>query len=280
MPERIRAALYARVSTEEQALEGYSIDAQLQRMRDYCEAYDYEIVGEYVDEGFSGRNLRRKAYQLMFSPEERKRWDSVIVMKMDRIHRNSKNFLLMMDDLNRHHQNFISTYDRIDTSTAMGRFMMNMLQNLAQLESEQIGERTYMGMREKAESGKGILGFNPPFGYGLEDSELFPIHDELYIVSEIFTSYLNGDTVDMIAYRLNNSDRLTRKGNLWNKYNLRTVLHNPVYAGYIRWDGTLQGHDADTAVSAEDFNRVQMMMASSTRGPKRTDPQLVPENSS
>ena len=99
MSDRIRAALYARVSTEEQADQGYSLAAQLQMLRDFCEVFEMDIAGEYVDDGYSGTNTRRPAYRRMFSPDERQRWDALIVIKMDRIHRNSKNFILMIEDL-------------------------------------------------------------------------------------------------------------------------------------------------------------------------------------
>lgn len=275
MAERVRAALYARVSTEEQAVEGFSITAQLQKMHDYCEIYEYEIAAEYVDDGYTGRNKRRPAYQRMFSDDERSKWDVVIVMKMDRIHRNSRNFLEMMDDLSRHHQDFISTTDRIDTKTAIGRFTMNMMQNMAQLESEQIGERTYMGMKEKAVSGGGILGFNPPYGYTLVDNQLVPVEGEFETVAEIFSLYIDGYKVDEIAYKLNSSKISTRKGNPWNKFNLRTILHNPVYAGYLRWDGILQKHDSPTPVTVDRYNTVQIMMAERVRDPAKRHADLI-----
>jgi DNA invertase Pin-like site-specific DNA recombinase len=92
-----RVAIYSRVSTEDQAKEGFSLDAQKDRLRAYCQAKGWEIAGEYVDDGHSGRDTKRPAYRRMF--EEKDNWDTVLVIKMDRIHRNSKNFMEMMDDL-------------------------------------------------------------------------------------------------------------------------------------------------------------------------------------
>ena len=275
MASNDRAALYARVSTEEQAVTGYSLDAQLEKMRMYCEIHNLTIAGEYVDDGYSGTNTRRPAYRHMFFPEERKKWDVLIVLKMDRIHRNSKEFILMMEDLKKHNQEFISTYEKFNTKAAVGRFALDMIQRIAQLESEQIGERTYIGMRQKAETNGGVMGFNPPFGYGLEDGELFAIEDELETVRDIYTMYLNGMTTSDIAYNLNRECRLTRKGNPWNKYNLATILHNPVYAGYMRWEDTRQKHTAETVISIEEFNEVQMMFASKIRDPAKRNPELL-----
>ena len=274
MASENRAALYARVSTDEQALKGYSLDVQLERMRDYCATYDYQIAGEYVDDGYSGTKCtNRPAYKRMFA--ERKNWDILIVLKMDRIHRNTVEFIKMMDDLAKHNQQFISTFEKISTKSASGRFALDMIQRVAQLESEQIGERTHLGMRQKAETNGGVMGFNPPFGYGLENGELYPIDEELETVRDIYSMYLNGMPISDIAYNLNRECRLTRKGNPWNKYNLATILHNPVYAGYMRWEDTRQKHNADTAVSIEEFNQVQMLFASKIRDPSKRKPELL-----
>ena len=178
-----KAAVYCRVSTEEQALAGYSIDAQKERLTAYCSfSLDdsgneaYEIFRFYVDDGYSGKSQNRPAYRRMI--EEIDEWDVIIVLKMDRIHRNSRNFMNMMDLLNRKGKQFVSATEELDTSNAMGRFVMTMIQNIAQLESEQIGERTFMGMRQKAETIENVpgssrtMGFSPPFGYRLEDGNL------------------------------------------------------------------------------------------------------------
>lgn len=259
-----KAALYARVSTEEQAREGFSLSAQMEVMRAYCELHDIVVVKEYIDDGYSGRSTNRKAYREMFSPPERKEWNVLVVLKIDRIHRNSRNFMNMMDDLKRHGQEFISTMDKIDTSNAIGRFVMDMIQRIAQLESEQIGERTYLGMKEKATTGDGLMGFSPPYGYSVVDGKL-ESNEELGTVKSIFSMYGEGMSLNEIANELNRNGIHTRKGNTWTKFNVRNILHNPVYAGYTRWDGILTKHDAETAVSTEMFNIVQTQMSQKTR---------------
>lgn len=270
-----RAALYARVSTEEQALSGYSLDAQLEKMRLFCEINDLEIVGEYVDDGFSGTNTRRPAYKKMFSPEERKKWDTLVILKMDRIHRSSKNFMHMMEDLKKNRQEFVSTFDKFNTTTAEGRFALDIIQRIAQLESEQIGQRTYIGMHEKATSKRGIMGFTPPFGYDLKNGELINNKNELDIIINIFTMYMSGMTLDQIAFFLNKNGNRTRKGNPWNKYNLRTILHNPIYAGYMRWDDIRQKHNADIVVSVDEFNQIQKMFVDKVRDPNKKNPRYL-----
>lgn len=277
----MRAALYVRVSTDEQAMEGYSLDAQKAILHDYCISEDWEVVDVYEDDGFSGTNIKRPAYQRMIA--EHDRWDVILVLKMDRIHRNSRNFMFMMEELDRYGKKFVSCMEALDTTNALGRFVVDMIQRLAQLESEQIGERTYMGMKEKAESMENTavrsttLGFNPPYGYVLEDGMLMPVDDELDAVSGIFAAYMNGSTVDSIAYDLNREGILTRKGNPWNKYNLGNILHNPIYAGYMRWDDVLVRHYSRVAVSPVEYNVVQRKMSEKVRDPKKRTVSLVPE---
>ena len=275
-----KVAVYIRVSTEEQAKEGYSLAAQEQTLRKYCEALGFEIFDVYVDDGYSGRNTRRPAYHRMMSDIDS--WDSILVLKMDRIHRNTRNFIEMMELLNKKDKNFVSQQEKLDTKTAMGRFVMQMIQGIAQLESEQIGERTKDGMREKAESldssddSKRTMGFTPPFGYRLADGKLVDDPDEQYVVKNIFDLYLSRETIDSICYSLNRQGLLTRKGNPWNKFNMRNILHNPVYAGYMRWEDVLIKHDATPVVTPEEFNSVQDLMARKVRDPKKKNVIYVP----
>lgn len=277
---RKRVAIYSRVSTDEQAMEGYSLEAQKATLLDYCIAEDWEPYRNYEDDGYSGRNTNRPGYRRML--DEIDQWDILLVVKMDRIHRNSRNFMSMMEMLEKNGKKFVSYSDALDTSNALGRFVIDMIQRIAQLESEQIGERTYMGMREKAEtlegsdSPKRTMGFNPPFGYRLNSGALEADWDELDVVTSIFSMYASGRTIDEICYDLNRSGQLTRRGNPWNKYNLRNILHNPIYAGYMRWEELLLRHDADTVLTPEQFNRIQELMASKVRDPSKRNVFLLP----
>ena len=276
----LRAAVYIRVSTDEQATEGYSLDAQKEHLINYSIAQGWTVSKVYTDDGYSGRNDKRPAYTEMM--KEQDSWDVILVVKMDRIHRNSRNFMNMMDELENNGKMFVSSSEALDTTNALGRFVVDMIQRIAQLESEQIGERTYMGMREKAENlegnrtGKRTMGFNPPFGYSLENGALKPVEDELETVRDIFFGYRSGMTMDEICTKLNDRGNLTRRGNVWNIYNLRNILHNPVYAGYMRWDGLLIGHDATVAVSPETYNEIQEIMASRVRDPSKRNVDLIP----
>lgn len=263
----LKAALYVRVSTEDQAKEGFSIAAQLKRLRAYCKARGWEIASEYVDDGHSGREIDRPGYQRML--EERDQWDVLLVLKMDRIHRNSKNFAIMMDRLREWGKEFNSMQESFDTTTAMGRFVMDIIQRIAQLESEQIGERVKMGMTQKARMAKGYLGFGEPYGFSYVDGTLSPIEGEASVVIDIFTWYLEGLTLQAIANRLNDSGIPSKRGGSWSKQAISRILRNPLYCGHVRWDGIVREAEHEALVSVDEFNKVQKRMRSSVRNTRR-----------
>lgn len=273
-------ALYVRVSTEEQAMEGYSVDAQKDILGNYCIAQGFEVHDIYVDDGFSGRNTRRPGYRRMM--EDIASWDSILVLKMDRIHRNSRNFMDMMDALERRHKGFISATEDLDTSNAMGRFVVAMIQSIAQLESEQIGERTYIGMKQKAETlenapdASRTMGMTSPYGYVIDGGMLVAVPGELETVKRVFSGYLKGWSLARIAESVNRDGVRTRRGNRWAVASIRTLLHNPIYAGYMRWDGVEIRHYATPAVTVEDYNAVQTLMASKVKDPKKRKAELLP----
>ena len=250
-----KIAQYTRVSTEDQAREGFSLEAQMEKLRAYCQARDWLTAKEYVDKGYSGRDINRPAYQQMMADIDK--WDILLVMKMDRIHRNSKNFMIMMDQLKDKEKEFVSVTESLDTSTAMGRFVMDIIQRIAQLESEQIGERVYVGMRQKAKGGKGLLGAPPPYGYVYGDGEFIELADEIHVVKSIYDRFLGGDSLSNIVTWLENERIDTKKGKRWDKKTISRMLSNPVYCGLIEWDDIIVPGLHPSAVTRETFNIVQ-----------------------
>jgi len=250
-----KIAIYTRVSTEDQAKEGFSLDAQLDKLRSYCKARDWIIAGEYIDDGYSGRNVKRPAYYQML--EELDNWDILLVIKMGRIHRNSKNFMLMMEDLKIQGKEFVSMTESLDTSTAMGRFVMDIIQRIAQLESEQIGERVYIGMEQKAKTNGGILGFNIPYGYNYENSKLIINDNEASQVKKIFKLYLDGYSMKKISGMLNEKEIPTKQNKNWGSQTISTILKNPLYCGYLHWEDYLNPGDHVPIINKNTFNKVQ-----------------------
>jgi len=269
----LKVALYIRVSTEDQAKEGFSLPAQLSRLRDFSRARQWEVIGEYVDDGYSGRNTKRPGYQKMF--KEIKNWDGLLVIKMDRIHRNSKNFMNMMDQLNKEEKEFISMSESLDTSSAMGRFVMNIIQAIAELESGQIGERTYGGMKQKAKQPMaGDNGGKTPFGYkkiykqiGKDTiSEIIEVPENLEIVKKMYELAENGMSINKIAQALG-----------VNYSKAHTVLHNPFYAGLQRWMNDLSKPTVEAIIDPKTWNKIQRKISKRNCKPGvRTTPLQLP----
>jgi len=139
---------------------------------------------------------------------------------------------------------------------------MDIIQRIAQLESEQIGERVKMGMTQKARVGPGILGFHPPLGYCITEGRLVPIEAEAEVVREMFDLCLSGRTLEETAAELNANGLRTKLGTSWAPIKVYRILHNPVYAGFLRWDGIVRKADHDPLVAVETFNEAQERLRS------------------
>jgi len=251
-----RAALYCRVSTEDQAKEGFSLSAQRERLEAYCKAKGWEIAKVYVDDGYSGRSDNRPGYRELM--DDKDEWNVLVVMKMDRIHRNSKNFTMMMERLREWEKEFTSMQESFDTTTAMGRFVMDIIQRIAQLESEQIGERVYVGMRQKAKMGEGILGFKIPYGYDKRGGSLIRNLKEADEVRLMFEQYAGGYSLRSIGASLMERNIPTKHGYYnWDPKTIYRILSNPVYCGYHRWEEIIYPGDIDRVVEVELYNDVQ-----------------------
>lgn len=258
--EKKRVAIYTRVSTEEQALTGFSLDGQLDKLRLFCQAQEYIIAGEYIDGGYSGRNIRRPQYQKMF--EDIKNWDLILCLKMDRIHRNQINFTRMVYDLNRENKGFVSMQESIDTSTAMGRFVMDIIARISQLESEQIGERVHFGQRQKILDREAKFnGHRNAYGltYNSETETWTYDKNKLEIVKQLFVLTKEGYS----------QRQLSKKFKLPNT-TIRYILHNTIYAGYERWDRHFKKlPDLKPIITIDFFNEVNTLMWERNRSHKK-----------
>ena len=244
----MRVAGYIRVSSEEQAREGFSLDAQEERLKAYVKAQGWTLANIYRDEGHSGRTAKRPGYQAMLA--ESKSWDLVLVVKMDRAHRSSRNFIDFMDTLAKQKKDFASVTESFDTSTAMGRFFRDLLQRLAQLESEVIGERTFVGMQQKARSKGGSLGGAAPFGYEWKAGTLIPSGPGKAQVHRMFGLVMAQDapTFASVARAM---------GGDWTRFQVRRILTNPTYAGCTVWSGIVQHGTHPGIITNAGFKAVQ-----------------------
>ena len=130
-----RVAIYARVSTTEQAEEGYSIDEQIRVLHEYCEQHDYVVYEQYVDRGISGKNITgRPAVQRLLLDAELKKFDIVIVWKMNRLARKSLDLMTIVEKLNQKNIGFRSYTENYETETSSGKLQFQMMAAIAEYE--------------------------------------------------------------------------------------------------------------------------------------------------
>jgi DNA invertase Pin-like site-specific DNA recombinase len=160
----MKAIGYIRVSTEDQAKEGLSLDNQRAKIRAYCELKELELVEIVDDPGISGKNLKRPGVQKVLSMTRRKEVGAVIVYKLDRMFRSTVDALETTKLFDKWGVSFHSIHETLDTQSAMGRFFFTLTAALAEMERGIIGERTRAALRHKREQ-NGKTGGDVPFGF-------------------------------------------------------------------------------------------------------------------
>lgn len=147
-------AIYARVSTTEQAEEGYSIDEQLRLLREWCDRNGFAVYKEYADRGISGKNITaRPALKQLINDAKQKEFDIVLVWKMNRISRDILDILKLVNVFEQNGINFKSYSENYETETAQGKLQFHMMAAIAEFERANIAENVKMGMIARAKEG-------------------------------------------------------------------------------------------------------------------------------
>lgn len=196
-----KAAIYIRVSTDAQAEEGYSIDAQKEQLAAYCVSKGIKAYEFYIDGGWSGSNINRPEIQRLIKDSEEGKISHCIVYKLDRLSRSQKDTLYLIEDVFiPNNISFVSLNETLDTSTPMGKLMIGILSAFAQLERENIRLRTRMGMKERVKDGYWMGGGRIPFGYDYDRNQgiLVPNKDADK-VKKIYSLYIEGKSPQVIA---------------------------------------------------------------------------------
>lgn len=235
-----RIAIYARVSTTEQSEEGYSISAQQETIRDYCEQHGYEVVDTYVDAGISGKSIKKRLeLQRLLADVDTDKFDRVMVWKISRMARNMTDLMKIVDVFQANNITFYSISERFELNTSTGKFMLQVMASVNEYERNIIAENVKLGMTKRARDG--LWNGNQLLGYRNEVDDkgkgIIVIEPkEALIITRIFTMYQKKHGYRAIANRLNRLGLVTKRGNSFSTVAVKDILNNPTYVGIIRYN--------------------------------------------
>lgn len=277
-----RAAIYARVSSKEQATEGVSIPAQLKTLKQYALENGYEITHEFVDRGESARTDDRPEFQNMIATAKKKPkpFDVILVHKTDRFARNREDSIIYKSLLRRECGiDVISVTEKFD-DTPTGKMMEGIMEVVAEFYSANLAKEVLKGMNEKASYG-GALG-EPPYGYTIDKkSSKFKIYEpEAKVVKYIFRQYINGSSLRTIGMDLRrngkkmfgdaalfkvskavkNNGKYKEQKLTWKPNTIRHILSNKTYVGDFSWNNTIIKSNHPAIISRDNFNLVQNLL--------------------
>ena len=263
-----KIAAYIRVSTQRQANEGDSLEAQEHRLKCWVEAnHPADELEVYIERGKSGKNQNRPELQRLKDNIRRNQVKTVVCVKLDRITRSLLDFAELWNFFQEHDVEFTSLAENVDTSSPMGKAMLMIIMVFAQLEREVTGERTRVTMQDRTR--RGLWNGAAPYGYrASKDGALEIDRDWATIIrNNFFDKFEEVGSAGQVQKHLlevgiKTPRRETNDGNCvggkcFSKQQVLRVLRNPAYAGDIVWGGVTQTECHEAIVSREQFDRVQ-----------------------
>ena len=240
-----RVAIYSRVSTEEQAKEGLSVEAQIDKCKSFCDAREWEIFKVYKDAGFSAGTLNRPALELLLRDAQEKKFDIILVYKIDRFSRKLKDLITVLEDLKTKNINFTSVTEQIDTTSAMGEAFFQIIGVFAQLERGMVKERVQLSFDRKINLGEAL--YRAPFGYTYQNRKLVRHPENAEKGKEIFEMWGAGVNYKEICQKFNIPSST-----------LYQIIKNPIYVGKIRYKGELFKANHPALIDEELFNKINL----------------------
>ena len=230
--EKKLCGIYMRVSTEDQAREGFSLPEQKERLEAYCKFNNYKIVEYYTDAGISAKTgNKRPEYDRMLEDGRQGKINMIIALKLDRITRSTRDWETLMDYLEKYNVNIAFVNDDINTTTANGKMVSRIMMSVSQNEIERTSERTIIGLEGAIK--KGHIPARAPLGYKHVDKKLVPDSLTKDIVIRIYNLYYDGLTYNTIA-KIFNEEKVYDKTN-WKDTSILKIISNVVYKGdYIQ----------------------------------------------
>lgn len=256
----MKAALYIRVSTEEQAEEGFSIQAQINQLTDYCKKNNIEVFKPYIDEGVSAKytdEKKRPQFNKMISDAEKKLFNIILVHKYDRFARNVELSQKVKRRLKTAGINVLSMTEPIEDSP-IGFFQEGILELLAEYYIRNLAQEVKKGMRERVKSG--MHNGSVPYGYRTDKASgiMVPHEEQAPVVRKIFQLYNEGMGSAQISKWLDEHGISSAiQGAKWNHYAVLYILKNVKYIGYIKHANEIYRGVHQPIVDEETFNLAQ-----------------------
>ena len=226
--EKKKCGLYMRVSTEDQAREGFSLPEQKERLEAFCKFKGYEIVDYYKDAGISAKTgNHRPEFERLKDDIKAKRINTIVALKLDRITRSIYDWENLMTFLDENNAYLDCVNDEINTTSANGKMISRLLMSVSQNEIERTSERTKVGMAGAIKNGH--IPHKVPLGYKHEDRKLVIDYSTKDIVVRIFELYYNGLSYKKIS-NLFNEEKVLGRDN-WRDSTIVTILENEIYKG-------------------------------------------------
>ena len=226
--EKKKCGLYMRVSTEDQAREGFSLPEQKERLESFCKFKGYEIIDYYQDAGISAKTgNHRPEFERLKDDIKTKKINTIVALKLDRITRSIYDWENLMTFLDENDAYLDCVNDEINTTNANGKMISRLLMSVSQNEIERTSERTKIGLAGAIKSGH--IPHVAPLGYKHEDKRLVIDYSTKDIVVRIFDLYYNGYSYQKIS-NLFNEEKVLGKDN-WRDSTIVTILENEIYKG-------------------------------------------------
>jgi DNA invertase Pin-like site-specific DNA recombinase len=256
-----RAAVYVRVSTQEQSEKGWSIDGQIEECERFCESKGIQVVEVFRDEGLSGSKLDRPGLLASLDYAETKAFDILVLWRFDRLSRNDVDFLSMLRLLDKMDIEVDSVTEPLPSQGPYGQFMMGMLGLMANLERNVLRMRVMMGMKARARAGL-YRGCTPPYGYDYDQGtgQLVPNPREADGVRHAFDNYIEIESVGMVIRRMEEAGHSPKHSRKWHRSTMWRILRNRVYLGEYRYRDIVTKNPEIAIISEKTFENVQRVM--------------------
>ena len=258
--EKPLVAIYIRVSTLDQAREGYSLAAQEKTLRKWCEDHKYDVYDLYADEGISGKDIdHRPEMGRLLQDAEARKFSIVLFWALSRFTRSVSDLYDTLEKFQKWDVSMVSYTESFDTSTPMGRAMIGIVGVFAQLERELTSERVKAAAAERAAQGKRTC--SEILGYDLDGKDSFKINEkEAEYVRFCFAEYLARKNLSEVAAEADKRGYKGKRGKKPTAYTVQVILSRPQYCGYNTFCGEIYKGDYEPIIDVDTFNKVSSLL--------------------